>query len=305
MTRLASKTMKRKGIVLAGGSGTRLHPCTLSISKQLLPVFDKPMVYYPLSVLMLGGMREILLISTPRDLPRFKELLGDGSAFGLELSYAEQAKPEGLPQAFTIAEEFLAGSPSCLVLGDNLFYGARLGESIRSASESEGATLFAYHVADVRAYGVIELAPDGRVLSLEEKPPHPRSGYAVPGIYFFDERAPEFAAALRPSPRGETEILDLARRYLEEGALRAERFGRGTAWLDTGTAESLLDAASFVHAIQSRQGLMIACLEEIAFHQGWLTAPELAARAATMGKSGYGHYLRQISAAAQGTHRVP
>ena len=285
----------RKGIVLAGGSGTRLHPCTSSISKQLLPVFDKPMIYYPLSVLMLGGMREILVISTPRDLPRFVELLGDGSAFGVEFTYAEQAKPEGLPQAFTIGEEFLAGSPSCLVLGDNLFYGARLSESVKSAAAAQGGTLFAYHVSDVRAYGVIELDDAGKVLSLEEKPPHPRSGYAVPGIYFFDERAPKFAAGLRPSKRGETEILELARCYLDEGALRAEKFGRGTAWLDTGTAESLLDAASFVHAIQSRQGLMIACLEEIAFHQGWLSKDQLAARANSLGKSFYGQYLRRIA----------
>lgn len=288
-------TKLRKGIVLAGGSGTRLHPCTSSVSKQLLPVFDKPMIYYPLSVLMLGGMREILVISTPRDLPRFQEMLGDGSAFGLRISYEEQAKPEGLPQAFTIAEKFLDGAPSCLVLGDNLFYGARLSDSMRSAAEAHGATLFAYHVADVRAYGVIELDADGRVLSLEEKPPHPRSGYAVPGLYFFDERAPQFAASLKPSKRGETEILDLARCYLDEGTLRAELFGRGTAWLDTGTAESLLDAASFVHAIQARQGLMIACLEEIAFKRGWLSREELEARAAAMGKSSYGEYLRRLS----------
>jgi glucose-1-phosphate thymidylyltransferase len=284
----------RKGIVLAGGSGTRLHPCTSAISKQLLPVFDKPMIYYPLSVLMLGGMREILVISTPRDLPRFRELLGDGSAFGVEFSYAEQARPDGLPQAFTIAEAFLAGAPSCLVLGDNLFYGARLGETIRAASAAPGATLFAYHVADVRAYGVIELASDGQVLSLEEKPAHPRSGYAVPGMYFFDEQAPDFAASLRPSARGETEILDLARCYLDAGKLRAEPLGRGTAWLDTGTAESLLDAGSFVHAIQSRQGLMIGCLEEIAFHQGWLGREELCQRAGALGKSSYGHYLRRL-----------
>lgn len=285
---------ERKGIVLAGGSGTRLHPCTAAISKQLLPVFDKPMIYYPLSVLMLGGMREILVISTPRDLPRFREMLGDGSAFGLSISYAEQAKPEGLPQAFTIGEDFLAGAPSCLVLGDNLFYGAGLSESVRSAADADGATLFAYHVADVRAYGVIELDAEGHVLTLEEKPPHPRSGYAVPGLYFFDERAPKFAASLKPSKRGETEILDLARCYLSEGLLRAERFGRGTAWLDTGTAESMLDAASFVHAIQARQGLMIACLEEIAFQRGWLTRDELEVRAAAMGKSSYGDYLRRL-----------
>lgn len=226
------KIQRRKGIVLAGGSGTRLYPCTSSVSKQLLPVFDKPMIYYPLSVLMLGGMRDILVVSTPRDLPRFREMLGDGSAFGLNISYEEQAKPEGLPQAFTIAEKFLDGAPSCLVLGDNLFYGARLSDSLRSAADAQGATLFAYHVADVRAYGVIELDADGRVLSLEEKPPQPRSGYAVPGLYFFDERAPRFAASLKPSKRGETEILDLARCYLDEGVLRAERFGRGTAWLD-------------------------------------------------------------------------
>lgn len=288
--------MTRKGIVLAGGSGTRLHPCTMSISKQLLPVYDKPMIYYPLSVLMLAGMREILVISTPRDLPRFRELLGDGSAFGVSFSYAEQARPEGLPQAFTIAEQFLDGAPSCLVLGDNLFYGAGLGESIRSAAASAGGTLFAYHVADVRAYGVIELDSGGRVQTLEEKPPHPRSGYAVPGIYFFDGRAPRFASELKPSARGETEILDLARCYLAEGALRAEKFGRGTAWLDTGTAESLLDASSFVHAIQSRQGLMIACLEEIAYHQGWLDKKALRARAGALGKSSYGDYLRRLAA---------
>lgn len=287
--------MNRKGIVLAGGSGTRLHPCTSSISKQLLPVFDKPMIYYPLSVLMLGGMREIMIISTPRDLPRFRELLGDGGAFGVEFSYAEQERPEGLPQAFTIAKDFLAGEPSCLVLGDNLFYGARLGETIKTATQASGATLFAYHVADVRAYGVIEMGDGDRVLSLEEKPPQPRSGYAVPGIYFFDERAPEFAASLKPSKRGETEILDLARCYLSEGNLRAEKLGRGTAWLDTGTAESLLDASSFVHAIQSRQGLMIACLEEIALHQGWLGRDEIALRANSLGKSSYGLYLRKIS----------
>ena len=283
--------------MLAGGSGTRLHPATSSISKQLLPVFDKPMVYYPLSVLMLGGMREILLISTPRDLPRFCEMLGDGSAFGLSLTYAEQPSPDGLPQAFTIARDFLAGAPSCLVLGDNFFYGARLGESVRAAAAASGATLFAYHVADVRAYGVIELGADDRVLSLEEKPAQPRSGFAVPGLYFFDGRAPEFAASLRPSARGELEILDLARCYLAEGSLRAERFGRGTAWLDTGTAESLLDASAFVHAIQSRQGLMIACLEEIGFRQGWLSRADLEASAVRHGKSGYGNYLRTLSAA--------
>lgn len=288
-------TKSRKGIVLAGGSGTRLHPITSSISKQMLPVFDKPMIYYPLSVLMLGGMREILVISTPRDLPRFRELLGDGSAFGVQFSYAEQASPDGLPQAFTIAKGFLGGASSCLVLGDNLFYGAMLGESVRAAAHAKGSTLFAYHVADVRAYGVIEFAGDGRVVSLEEKPTHPKSGYAVPGLYFFDERAPEFAASLKPSARGETEILDLARCYLAEGTLRAEKLSRGTAWLDTGTAESLLDASSFVHAVQSRQGLMIACLEEIGLHQGWLSQDQLAARASALGKSSYGGYLRRLA----------
>jgi glucose-1-phosphate thymidylyltransferase len=285
---------QRKGIVLAGGSGTRLYPCTSSISKQLLPVFDKPMIYYPLSVLMLGGMREILVISTPRDLPRFKELLGDGSAFGVELTYAEQSRPEGLPQAYTLAEDFLSGASSCLVLGDNLFYGSRLVEVINKAARSQAGTLFAYRVADVRAYGVIELDEEGKVLSLEEKPPHPRSGYAVPGIYFFDGRAPQLAASLKPSSRGETEILDLARCYLEEDLLRAEKFGRGTAWLDTGTAESLLEASSFVHAVQSRQGLMIACLEEIALEQGWLTKEQLREKAKTLGKSSYGDYVRRL-----------
>ncbi len=288
----------RKGIVLAGGSGTRLYPLTIAVSKQLMPVYDKPMVYYPLSVLMLAGIREVLVISTPQDLPLFRRLLGDGANFGLKLSYAEQPSPDGLAQAFHIAQEvgFLADEPAALVLGDNLFYGHDLVRSLERASErNAGATIFGYHVADPTSYGVVEFAPDGRVLSLEEKPAHPKSNYAIPGIYFYDRDVVRLSRALKPSKRGELEITDLNRLYLESGRLHVELLGRGTAWLDTGTHDSLLDAAQFVHVIENRQGLKIACLEEIAWRKGWIDRAGLDANIAKLGKSSYGAYLRRIA----------
>jgi glucose-1-phosphate thymidylyltransferase len=285
----------RKGIVLAGGAGSRLHPLTLATSKQLMPVYDKPMIYYPLSVLMLAGIREILVISTPHDLPAFERLLGDGSQFGVNFSYADQPKPEGLAQAFLIGENFLAGAPSALVLGDNLFFGNEFGRTLAQADAfKDGATIFGYEVSNPSAYGVIEFDREGRALSLEEKPLEPKSRWAVPGLYFYDERVVEFAKALAPSPRGELEITDLNRCYLSDGSLRVERFGRGTAWLDTGTHESLLEASHFVHTIQKRQGLRIACLEEIALQKGWLTVEQLAAGASALGKSSYAGYLLEI-----------
>ena len=266
--------MNRKGIVLAGGSGTRLYPLTIAVSKQLMPVYDKPMIYYPLSILMLAGIRDILVISTPTDLPLFKRLLGDGSQFGITLGYAEQAAPDGLAQAFTIAADvgFLTGAePSALVLGDNLFYGNQLGEILKTAgSRTKGATIFGYHVTDARSYGVVEFSADGRVLSLEEKPEFPKSNYAVPGLYFYDTDVLILAKSLKPSARGELEITDLNRLYLERGGLRVELFGRGTAWLDTGTHDSLIEAGQFVSVIENRQGLKIACLEEIGYRNGWL-----------------------------------
>jgi glucose-1-phosphate thymidylyltransferase len=287
--------MNRKGIILAGGSGTRLYPLTIAVSKQLMPVYDKPMVYYPLSALMLAGIREVLVISTPQDLPLFQRLLGDGSDLGMRLDYAEQPNPEGLAQAFIIGEKFLGGAPSTLILGDNLFYGHDLAKAFASAhARPSGATIFGYQVANPSAYGVVEFAPDGRVLSLEEKPEKPRSNFAIPGIYFYDGEASARARRLRPSKRGELEITDLNRLYLDAGLLHAEILGRGTAWLDTGTHDSLLEAAQFVHVIENRQGLKIACLEEIAWRQGWIDQGRLEANIAKLGKSSYAQYLRRL-----------
>jgi len=284
-----------KGIVLAGGAGTRLHPMTLAISKQLLPIYDKPMVYYPLSALMLAGIRDILLISTPHDLPHFAELLGDGSAFGVSISYAAQPKPDGLAQAFIIGREFLKGSRSALVLGDNIFYGHGFGKVLeRAAARTSGATIFSYDVRDPERFGVVEFDAAGRAISLEEKPAQPKSRHAVTGLYFYDETVVDIAAGLRPSARGELEITDVNRAYMAQQALHVERLGRGFAWLDTGTPDSLLQAAAFVQTIQERQGLQVACLEEIGFHLGYLTRDQLEARGASM-KNDYGQYLRQVA----------
>jgi len=289
--------MNRKGIILAGGSGTRLFPLTIAVSKQLMPVYDKPMVYYPLSVLMLAGIQEILVISTPLDLPLFRRLLGDGSQFGIKLTYAEQPSPDGLAQAFHIAGDlgFLKNEPAALVLGDNLFYGHDLAKSLeRANARTVGATIFGYHVADPKSYGVVEFASDGRVVSLEEKPLRPKSNYAIPGIYFYDGDVVELSRSLKPSERGELEITDLNRIYLQRGDLQVEVLGRGTAWLDTGTHDSLIEAGQFVSVIENRQGLKIACLEEIGFRQGWLTRVGLEASIAKLGKSNYGVYLKKI-----------
>lgn len=290
-----SETTKRKGIILAGGSGTRLHPATLAISKQLLPVFDKPMIYYPLSTLMLGGIRDILIISTPQDTPRFQQLLGDGARWGLNLSYAVQDSPDGLAQAFLIGEQFLGNSPSALVLGDNLFHGHNFHTLLeRADNRADCASVFAYHVQDPERYGVVEFDREGRAVSLEEKPAVPRSNYAVTGLYFYDENVSRLARTLKPSARGELEITDLNRLYMEMGKLHVEIMGRGYAWLDTGTHESLLDASQFIATIEHRQGLKVACPEEIAYRKGWIDADQLEVLAAPMIKNGYGQYLIRV-----------